>query len=1030
MLTPKYPVFAGGKILVAIACFLFGSLNLVYAQSAETGVVTGRLINESTGNYLPSARISVQGTQIEAFTNSIGEYQLANVPAGEVVIVASYLGFERQSATVRVISGQTATQDFSLAAVRDDSGRLDSGEKTVKLEAMSVTAKDLSAQAVAATVKRNAGNIKDVIVLDEFTDQADGNIGEFIKFTPGLDIQYNPFSPQFVTIRGMPAAGTLVLFDGLPTAPAPSGNSRAFDLNTAGNANVERIEVTKSPTPDIPANAVGGSINVISKSGFSRAKPLFSYNLYLSYNAIEGEFSPSFSKAAGPDALSTKRPVQMAYDLSYILPLNKKIAFTLAVARAPRFNQVEYRSPGWNKNTGILNNYQFNELLSNVDLFNAKVTADWRLSPKSSVNVSFYKMDRDSLTRQHFNQFTPGAGSTGDMNSIQGAATAVGQVAQNLSGNQQSRRLSMASARYNYTGPVWQLDAFGSYSKGGFDITDTADGFFGTDATNYTGLIVSATGLSDLDGRGIPNLTVTKGGVAVDPWDGSHNSINTVTSAASSVANEVWSYGANLSRTMDFAIPTTIKVGVYNEIMQRTVTGTPQSWTFTPPGGAAAKVASLYDVFADDFSKRAQLTSTDGKSITSRYLSLAKLYNLYVQNPSWFVLNETAAYTGKVNASIKLKEMTTAGFLRVDHKLRNNRLWIIYGARFERTVDDGYGPLNDVSATYQRDSAGNFIRNSSGQLIKITTNALANAQLQFKERGAHKKTSYDGLYPSFNASYTLTDRVVVRTSYARTIGRPDYDEIIPSVAITDPNVSTSTNKTITVVDGDLKPWTSDNFDAAIEVYGIKGATAAVGVFQKNISNFFSTDESPVTPAELEEFGLPSSFTDYSVIRKTNAGNATMRGLEISYRQDLDFIPLIGRNLKAFANMTTQSLSGTNPEDFEEFSPHNFNVGISYGHRRFVAKVNMTHNGLVRRSTSAASATQTTNAFNWRDSANRWDLSLEFRLTKRFSVYYAGRNLTAEPVRLQSGSTATLGYLRPANYQFVAANHTLGIKGTF
>jgi len=45
-------------------------------------------------------------------------------------------------------------------------------------------------------------------------------------------------------------------------------------------------------------------------------------------------------------------------------------------------------------------------------------------------------------------------------------------------------------------------------------------------------------------------------------------------------------------------------------------------------------------------------------------------------------------------------------------------------------------------------------------------------------------------------------------------------------------------------------------------------------------------------------------------------------------------------------------------------------------------------------------------------------------------YYAGRNLVAEPVRLRSGSSNTLGYLRPANYQFVAANHTLGINGTF
>ena len=1018
-----------GKRIGVIACAFLSLFTLAWAQPAATGIIRGRVLNESTGSYLNTARVTVQGTEIEAFTNNIGEYQLTNVPAGDVTVVTSYLGMKSQSAVATVVAGQSVMQDFTMEAV-EDSSRLDSGDKTVKLEPMSVTATALSAQAVAATAKRNAGNIKDVIALDEFADQADGNIGEFIKYVPGLDIQYNPFNAAAVTIRGMPATGTLVQFDGVPTAPASAGNTRSFDLNTAANANIERIEVTKAPTPDMPANAVGGSINVISKSGFSRVKPLFTYNLYMTYNAIEGEFDPSFGKAAGPDALSSKPPIGLAYDLSYILPVNKKLAFTFALTRAPRFNQVEYRSPGWNKNTGILNNFQFNELLSHVDLRTGKATVDWRIADKSTVQVSFHKTDRRSLTRQHFNQFTPGAGSVGDSDFIQGAATGVGQVAQNLSGNQQYRSMDLGSVKYKYDGAVWQLDAFASVSEGGFKIKDIEDGFFGTDATNYTGLVVRATGLSNLaDGRRIPAITVTRAGAAVDPWDGGHNSINTVTSAASVVSNEVTSYGANLGRDFDLAIPTRLKVGAYREIMKRDNTGGVHTWTFTPPGGAAARVASLHNVFADEFSQRAPITDADGNAVYSRYISLAKLYDLYVQNPSWFVLNEAAAHTNRVNASIELQETVTAAYARLDHKFLNNRLWLVYGARYEHTEDDGRGPLNDIAATYQRDAAGNFIRSSNGQLVRITTDALANARLQFTERGARKKTSYDGFYPSLNASYSINDHMVVRAAYARTIGRPDLDEIIPSTSITDPNLAVGTRR-ITVVDGSLKPWTSDSFDLTLEVYDLKGATASVSLFEKNMADFFATEESQVTPAELDEFGLPDDYSDYAVVRKTNGGKAKLRGFEISYRQSLAFVPVIGRHMQAFANMTTISLSGDSVEDFEEFSPHNFNAGISYVHGKIVAKLDMTHNGLVRRTPAAASATQTTNAFNWRESANRFDFSLEYRLTKRFSIYYAGRNLTAEPVRLESGSSETLGYLRPANYQFVAANHTLGIKGRF
>jgi len=1027
-MSPKKPVsLRVGKRIGTLAFVFLNLFTLSWGQTAGTGVVRGRVLNESTGSYLATALVTVQGTEIQTYTNNIGEYQLS-VPAGEATVTSSYLGMAKQSVKTQVVAGQTITQDFTLQAGQESS-RLDSADKVVKLEAMSVVAKDLSAQAVAATVKRNAGNIKDVIALDEFADQADGNIGEFIKFVPGLDIQYNPFSPTAVTIRGMPASGTLVQFDGMPTAPASLGVTRSFDLNTAANANIERIEVTKAPTPDMPANAVGGSINVISKSGFSRAKPLFSYNLYLTYNAIEGEFDPSFSKAPGPDGLSSIRPVQMAFDLSYILPVNKKLAFTFAVTRAPRFNQVEYRSPGWNKNTGILNNYQFNELLSNVDLRTGKATVDWRIADKSTLQVSFHRTDRRSLTRQHFNQFTPGAGSTGDANSIQGAATAVGQVAQNLSGNQQYRSLNLASAKYTYTGTVWKLDAFASYSKGGFDIKDIADGLFGTVATNYTGLVVRATGLSDLDGRGTPTITTTRAGVAVDPWDGSHNSINTATSAAATVSNEVTSYGANLGRSFDFAIPTSVKIGFYSETMKRENTGGVRTWTFTPPGGTAARVASLYDVFADQFSQRAQLTNTGGQSIASRYLSLAKLHNLNLQNPSWFVPNEAAAHINTVNASIDLTETVNAAYARIDHKLLNNRLWVVYGVRYEHTADDGFGPLNDIGATYQRDFSGNFIRNSSGLLVPISTDALTTAQLRYRNRGANKVSSYDGFYPSLNASYSFSDNLVVRAAYARTIARPDIDEIIPSTIVSDPNAAVAT-RLITVVDGNLKPWTSDSFDLTLEAYDIKGGTASLSIFQKNLVDFFSTEDTEITSGELEEFNLPADFLDYFVRRKTNSGKATLRGIELSYRQNLFFIPVIGRRIQAFANMSTTSISGQNPEDFEEYSPRNFSAGLSYVHSRVVAKINVTHNGLVRRTAAAPSATQTTNAFNWRDSSTRWDLSLEYRLTKRFSVYYAGRNLLSEPVRLQSGSSSTLGYLRPANYQFVAANHTLGIKGTF
>ena len=108
----------------------------------------------------------------------------------------------------------------------------------------------------------------------------DGNIGEYLKFVPGLHLGYNPQTPGSASIRGMPASGTLVMLNGSEMASSGDG-TRTFDLGLSASGNIDRIEITKVPTPDMPANAVGGAINMIPKSGFSRTRPLFTYNVFV-----------------------------------------------------------------------------------------------------------------------------------------------------------------------------------------------------------------------------------------------------------------------------------------------------------------------------------------------------------------------------------------------------------------------------------------------------------------------------------------------------------------------------------------------------------------------------------------------------------------------------------------------------------------------------------------------------------------------------------------------------------------------------
>src|SRR5687767_2948053 len=102
------------RACVALAVALFVTM-CARAQSANTGAIEGRVFDAARGEYLENARITVEGTSLEAFTDTGGFYRLARVPAGAVKIRAFFTGLVAPTETVNVTAGQPTTKDFTLA---------------------------------------------------------------------------------------------------------------------------------------------------------------------------------------------------------------------------------------------------------------------------------------------------------------------------------------------------------------------------------------------------------------------------------------------------------------------------------------------------------------------------------------------------------------------------------------------------------------------------------------------------------------------------------------------------------------------------------------------------------------------------------------------------------------------------------------------------------------------------------------------------------------------------------------------------
>lgn len=994
--------------------------------SQEPGTVEGRVFNRSSGSFLHNARVSVPGTTLETSTDAGGYYRLSRVPSGDVELRVKFVGLTAEPTVIHLPSGGTVVRDVAMQLSGED-------RDVTTLDAIEVTDRQMSGRASALHEMRNAPNVKNVVSFDEFGEMGEGNFAEYLKFVPGFDTTYNPANPANISLRGMPSSGTLITMDGITVASTNAGVSRTHDVSMSGTSLIDRVEVSKTPTPDMPANAVGGSINIITKSGFSQARATLKYNVFFTDESLEGieDYEFSLKKVAGPDKYTTGRKPQPSFNLFYAGPLNDKVAITAGVSYFARLSQYNLVSPTWDRVALVqtANNWNLVTTLSDNVTYSGSV--DWRLSPNDLVTFTAQRNSLNSQTHGTSFRATLGAGAVGNSTYSQGAATGVGQLSRGYTNNYQEKDADIFTLRYKHNGPVWKYDAHVSYSEGEFN-SGNKDHMFSTVTTTNSlngNLILRMDNLTSIGDFRNPVYSATnRAGQPVDIFRADVLSITDGAINTNRRQHEVGTAAMNLERKFDLRLPVTIKVGAQADRHRRVMSNDAQSLSFNPPTGAAGRLVSNYDIVSRDFANREMVIDANGNAQKVMHLDLQKTYDLYLQNPSWWTLNEVTRHTTWVNNRRNFEEMIGAGYIRGDVRALDNRLWLVGGVRYEKTTDKGAGPRDDISATYVKNPDGTPARTSTGALIPITTNALELAKLRYRALGAVSKKSYDGFYPSLNSSFEITRDLIMRAAYARTIGRPELTEIIPGATVADPGAAEA-NRTITVNNPGLNPWTADNFDLTLEAYSIKDVSASVSLFQKDVKNFFATTHTPASQAYLESLGVvwEETYTSYDVVSKRNAGSATLRGIELSYRHTLSFLPRIGKRMQVYANYTSMEVSGPDAANFA-FAPQRINWGIGYYGRKFSANLNAALGKPLRQAAVASNATTPANSFNYITEYPRHDLSVEYNFSRRFGVYFSVRNLNGTPQRQYTYNGNTPDYARPRQYQFAAARLSLGVKG--
>lgn len=1018
--------------LIAMFCLLAAAF-AVPALSAQTapGIIAGRVFNATSGNALVNARVILEGTAREAITDESGAYRFTGVPAGSARIAVSYVGMERQVAVVAVPAGGTVQREFELLLTRTSRA---TDEAAIKLEKFSVVEdREMSAQAIAVNEQRNAPNLKNVVAIDEYGDRGNENIGEFLLFIPGVSIATSGSEPTTVALRGFPGNNTGLTVDGGEMASSFNGNSRSLDLREMPMNNVSRVEITKVPTPDLPATGLGGSINLITRSGFETRTPKFNYNVYTMFHNRNG-----LTFDGGPrnhNSANSPRFIQPSFDFNYLRPLTKNLAITVGGSRTWRFKPMETgtkdtdESPTWDQVRLVQTTSQWNSLAQTFKTLQGSVGVDWRISPTDTLSAQAQYRDYDLYITRSVLGFGYGAGATGGPTFTQGAATGVGTVTMNGSGENVDVRTETKhyTLKYRHRGDTWRIDGAGAFSVSASDRLDIDEGFFNLAPATLTGVVLRGDDIPAAGGTIPTRYSATRAGVPVDVYDGGNYTLGNPTTNQPDWNTHKYNLRLDVGRDFDVGFPLSLKLGGAADVYTSDQRRYAKTWNLRPNGSTAAadRLASKFDVFDEDFN--AEAPTVFGRKV--RWISGQKVYQLYQKNPTWFVLDDAQVWQDFVNNSRRLRETISAGYFRVDGRFLQNRLWVVAGVRYERTADKGAGPLNDLNAQYQRNPDGTFVRNASGQRVLITTDALALRKLRFQERAATSERTYGGYYPSVNSSFNVSENLVLRAAYAETLGRPNINFIIPGTSISDPDAA---NPTITVNNTGLKPWTAKSYDLSLESYYLKDGFGSIGVFRKDVKDFFGSITTAATPELLAQYGLESdpSLLSYQISTRTNAGDAQIDGLELAYRQSLTFLPSWARGFQVFVNYTKLKLSGNNSADFSGYNPKSLSGGVNFVRSRFALKATISYLGDTRTGAVAASATVAPDTFNYQAKRTRVGVNATYSLTRRYTLYASVVDWGGFVQDLQRYSPSTPDYAKPTRWQELGFYTNIGLRGTF
>jgi iron complex outermembrane recepter protein len=1011
------------------------------------GSIFGRVTSSSSDSYLGRVRVSIEGTSLETFTDAGGAYRLESVPVGTVKLKLFYTGMVPYTAAVTVVAAQAVQHNASLSAFGAKEVRSD----IVKLDQFVVSSsKEMAASAIAINEQRFAPNLKSVVATDEFGYVAEGHVGEFMKFLPGVSINYAGGNAREISLNGVPGAYVPVTIGGFSLATAvTSGTSRSSAVEMVSINGISRIDVSFSPTPDSQGMALAGSVNMVPRSAFERTHPILNVSTFVLMR--KNRFLDT-NPTPGPRE-NRDRKVYPGFDASWVVPINNRLGFTLSAGRSEAFAGQDQLTNTWRGVSAATNGTTFPSTTADQPYLSTFVlrgggkettrnslggTLDYKLTANDVLSLSLQVATFEENFLSQILTFNVGAVPPGNFNlSMTHGTVGAGNMTLQNTGGYRKNRTYMPTLAWRHEGRVWKAEAGIGLSRATYTGDDLARGYFSSATAQRSGVTVSFDDIYYLH----PNrITVTDGatGAPIDPYKIDTYAVTGATSGQPISNDTQRNLFANLRRDFTWTVPVTLKAGVDLRQSERDLRNADSiAYSFVGKDGRA----STTPIGSDDGA--APFWSPELSEHTSAYgfpalqvVGVNRLASYYKDNPTALTYDANTRYRAIVSASKAATELVSAAFLRGDVALFEQRLKLVGGLRVEQTNDDARGPLTDATRNYQRDASGRVVLDANGKPLNIlpTTDTLGVSKLTFLDRGAHTTKEYLRLFPSLNASYNLRENLIARGAYYWSVGRPDFNQYSGGITLPDTESLPSATNRITVNNAGVKAWSARTTMVRFEYYFAGVGELSVGGFVRDFKNFFGSTVTRPTNAFLGFYGLdPATYGAYDVATQQNiAGGVRMTGMTFSYKQALTGLPSWARGVQVFANSTLNRVvpgDNTATGNFAGYIPSTYNWGVSLNRPKFNVRANWNYRGRQRLAAVTGIGIEP-GTYNWYTRRLYVDLSGEYTLTRNFGLFAQVRN-----VGDATEDQKMIGPHTPKEAQFSGRLEfyplwTVGLKGTF